>query len=89
MLTADELARMLGACIAVGRCPILLAMTVVGRFTLTPADPLDAQIVAAFNAHQRRGGRLGPDAVEAAVEQLPARSSSGRAPGGSVQPMPS
>jgi len=71
MLTADELARMLGACIAVGRCPILLAMTVVGRVTLTPADPLDAQIVAAFNAHQRRGGRLGPDAVEAAVEQLP------------------
>ena len=71
MLTADELARMLGACIAVERCPILLAMTVAGRFTLTPADPLDAQIVAAFNAHQRRGGRLGPDAVEAAVQQLP------------------
>ena len=68
MLTADELVRMLAAC---PRCPMLLAMTVAGRVALTPADPLDAQIVAAFNAHQRRGGRLGPEAVEAAVEQLP------------------
>ena len=45
---------------------MLLALTVVGRVTLTPADPLDARIGAAFNAHQRRGGRLGPDAVAAA-----------------------
>jgi hypothetical protein len=67
MLTADELARMLGAC--AGR-PMLIAMTVAGRISLSPADPLDEQIVAAFNAHQRRGGRLGPDAVAAAVDQL-------------------
>ena len=49
---------------------MLIAMTVAGRVALSPADPLDAQIVAAFNAHQRRDGRLGPDAVDAAVEQL-------------------
>jgi hypothetical protein len=67
LLTADELARMLGAC--AGR-PMLLALTVVGRVTLTPADPLDAVIGAAFNAHQRRGRLLGPDAVAAAVDQL-------------------
>ncbi len=67
LLTADELARMLGAC--AGR-PMLLALTVVGRVTLVPADPLDARMGAAFNAHQRRGGRLGPDAVAAAVEEL-------------------
>ena len=67
LLTADELARMLGACTG---CPMLLALTVVGRVTLTPADPLDARIVAAFNAHQRRGRLLGPDAVAAAVDQL-------------------
>jgi hypothetical protein len=67
MLTADELARMLRAC--AGR-PMLLALTVTGRFTLTPADPLDVRIGAAFNAHQRRGGLLGPDAVAAAVNQL-------------------
>jgi hypothetical protein len=67
LLTAAELARMLGACR--GR-PLLLALTVVGRVTLTPADPLDAHIGAAFNAHQRRAGLLGPDAVAAAVNEL-------------------
>jgi hypothetical protein len=73
MLTADGLAGMLDACTA-GRCPILLAMTVVGAVALTPADPLDARMAAAFNAHQRRtraaGRLLGPDAVGATVEQL-------------------
>jgi hypothetical protein len=73
MLTADELAGMLGACIARG-CPVLVALTVVGRVALTPADPLDGPIAAAFNAHQRRttgaGRLLGPDAVAAAVHEL-------------------
>jgi hypothetical protein len=49
---------------------MLLALTVVGRVTLTPAEPLDARIGAAFDAHQRRDGRLGPDAVAAAVALL-------------------
>jgi hypothetical protein len=60
-LTADELARMLEACAGL---PMLLTMTVVGRVVLDPADPLDARIGEAFNDHQRRDGRLGPDAVE-------------------------
>ena len=64
LLTSDELERMLGACAGL---PVLLALTVVGRVTLTPADPLDARIAAAFDAHQRRGGRLGPDAVDVAA----------------------
>jgi hypothetical protein len=67
MLTADELAGMLRACSGL---PTLIAMTVTGGVTLTPADPLDARLGAAFNAHQRRDGRLGPDAVAAAAEQL-------------------
>jgi hypothetical protein len=73
MLTAHEMAGMLGACTEIG-CPTLLALTVVGRVALTPADPLDARMAAAFNAHQRRvtaaGRLLGPDAVAAAVEEL-------------------
>jgi hypothetical protein len=73
MLTADELAAMLGPCAARG-CPMLLAMTVVGGVALTPAEPLDADVAAAFNAHQRRtttaGRPLGPDAVATAVEAL-------------------
>jgi hypothetical protein len=67
LLTADELRRMLRAC--AGR-PLLLALTVVGRVTLDPADELDEPIAAAFNAHQRRDGRLGPDAVAAALDEL-------------------
>jgi hypothetical protein len=67
LLTADALARMLVACAA---CPILLALTVVGRVTLTPEEPLDALMGAAFNAHQRRGRKLGPYAVAAAACEL-------------------
>ena len=67
LLTADELVRMLRACTA---SPMLLALTVIGRVTLSPANPLDARIGAAFNAHQRRSGLLGPDAVAAAVEEF-------------------
>jgi hypothetical protein len=63
---------MIGTCTAVG-CPMLLALTVVGRVALTPADPLDARVAAAFNNHQcsaTAAGRLGPDAVPTAVEEL-------------------
>jgi Methyltransferase domain len=67
LLTADELARMLRACTA---RPMLLALTVIGRVTISPADPLDARIGAAFNAHQRRGALLGPEAVAAAIDEL-------------------
>jgi trans-aconitate methyltransferase len=67
LLTREELNRMLGACS--GR-PMLLAMTVVGRVVLSPAGALDARIGAAFNAHQRRGDLLGPDAVAAVIDQL-------------------
>jgi hypothetical protein len=67
LLTVDALARVLTACAG---CPMLLALTVVGRVTLTPEEPLDALIGAAFNAHQRCGGRLGPDAVSAVVDQV-------------------
>jgi hypothetical protein len=67
LLTVDELVRVLGVCAG---CPMLLALTVVGRVTLTPEDPLDALIGAAFNAHQRRDRKLGPDAVATTVNHL-------------------
>jgi hypothetical protein len=62
LLTADELDRVLAACAGI---PTLFALTVVGRVALSPAEPLDGRLQAAFNAHQRRDGRLGPDAVAA------------------------
>jgi hypothetical protein len=67
MLTADELRRMLGAC---SGHRVLIAMTVTGRVSFAPPEPLDVPLSVAFNAHQRRDGRLGPDAVPAALDAL-------------------
>ena len=70
MFTAPEVERVVAACTGAG-CPALLTISVTGRVELSPADPLDAEIMTAFNDHQRRtvGGRrlLGPDAVDVAV----------------------
>lgn len=69
LFTREELDGLVAACAGAG-CPALLALSVVGRVDLSPADPMDAEITDAFNAHQRReehGRRLlGPDAVAAA-----------------------
>ncbi|MER5755485.1 class I SAM-dependent methyltransferase [Streptomyces sp. NPDC002088] len=67
VLTREEVDTLAAACAGAG-CPALLTLSVAGRVELTPGDPLDAEITAAFNAHQRRGGLLGPDAVTAACE---------------------
>ena len=73
MLTENELDGLVTACAGAG-CPILVAMSVVGRVELTPADALDERVADAFNAHQRRkterGRLLGPDAAAAAVERF-------------------
>lgn len=73
LLTDDELAQLVSICTEAG-CPVLLTLSVVGHVELTPADPMDRRVAAAFDAHQRRttaGGRLlGPDAVARAVEQF-------------------
>ncbi|TQM80834.1 methyltransferase family protein [Saccharothrix saharensis] len=70
LLTAEEVDGLAGACADAG-CPALFTLSVVGRVEFDPAEPLDADFEAAFNAHQRRvvDGRrlLGPDAVDAAV----------------------
>jgi hypothetical protein len=73
LLTEDELGALVTVCGGAG-CPVLLTLSVVGRVALTPADPLDRRIAAAFDAHQRRttaqGRLLGPDAVTVAVEMF-------------------
>lgn len=70
LLTADELHRLVAACVD-ARCPALLSLSVSGQVAMWPPQRLDAAIAAAFNAHQRRttGGRLllGPDAAAAAA----------------------
>jgi hypothetical protein len=70
MLTADELDRLVGLCLGVG-CPILLTLSVIGSVEISPTDPLDRRVAAAFDAHQRRtterGALLGPDAADFAA----------------------
>ncbi|MYY10238.1 SAM-dependent methyltransferase [Streptomyces sp. SID4919] len=66
IVTSDTVDRLAAACAGAG-CPALLTLSVVGRVELTPADPFDADVARAFNAHQRRSGLLGPGAVEAAT----------------------
>jgi SAM-dependent methyltransferase len=69
ILTAEEVGALAAAC-AGAKATALLTLSVVGDVTIEPADPLDAAIADAFNAHQRRvyGARrlLGPDAPDAA-----------------------
>ncbi|WP_051827429.1 class I SAM-dependent methyltransferase [Streptomyces bicolor] len=67
VLTREEVGTLAAACAGAG-CAALLTLSVAGRVELTPSDPLDAEIAEAFNAHQRRSGLLGPDAVTAAAE---------------------
>jgi SAM-dependent methyltransferase len=71
MMTAQELDRFVAAC-AGASCPALVTLSVTGQVELIPADPLDADLTSAFNAHQRRTSRrrrlFGPDAVEAAAD---------------------
>ncbi|MFJ6572646.1 SAM-dependent methyltransferase [Streptomyces sp. NPDC091292] len=82
VLTLDQVERLATAC-ADAACPALLALSVAGRVDLTPTDPLDPAITDAFNAHQRRTGLLGPDAVTAAYDAFAARGATVR-----VEPSP-
>ncbi len=59
---------------AARRIPVYAALSYDGRAELDPFDPLDASVVAAVNAHQRRdkgfGPALGPVAASVAVERF-------------------
>ena len=70
LLTKDEVTALATAIVEAG-CAALLMLSVTVKVELSPGDPLDPAIAAAFNAHQRRvtGGRrlLGPNAVDVAA----------------------
>ncbi|KAB1144937.1 class I SAM-dependent methyltransferase [Streptomyces luteolifulvus] len=77
VLTREEIDTLAEACTGAG-CTALLTLSVAGRVELTPSDPLDAEIAEAFNAHQRRDGLLGPDAVTVACEAFSERGATVR-----------
>jgi SAM-dependent methyltransferase len=76
LLTADEIERIAAACVA-AHCPAFFTISVLGRVELTPPDPLDSEIMRAFNEHQCRtiGDRrlLGPSAVDVTVDAFTRR----------------
>lgn len=86
LLTHDELAELVSACAGAGS-PVLFTLSVTGRVRMLPPDPLDMQLAASFDEHQRRltarGRLLGPDAVDvaaAAFRRLGAEVSVKRSP---------
>ena len=69
VLTTAEIDAVCGAVIN-NQVPVLFSLTVTGALSLTPADPRDQLLLDAFNDHQRRAGRAGPDAASLAVSAL-------------------
>lgn len=65
LLTVPQVGRLAGRCAEAG-CAALLTLSVTGAVALDPLDPLDDDVAAAFDAHQRRDGLLGPDAPDVA-----------------------
>ena len=69
VLTSDQLAAVCQAVID-NQVPALFSLTVTGTAAMAPANVHDQSLLAAFNDHQRRVGRPGPDAVGLAVSAL-------------------
>jgi hypothetical protein len=51
------------------RVPALLSLSVTGTLIVQPPEADDHALLAAFNAHQRRAGRAGPDAPDLVIAQ--------------------
>jgi hypothetical protein len=52
------------------RVPALFSLTVTGTLGVVPSHPDDQPLLDAFNDHQRRAGRGGPEAASVAAETL-------------------
>ncbi len=69
VLTRNQIYQVCGALIN-NRTAGLFSLTVTGTFDVSPSHPHDQQLLDAFNDHQRRGDRAGPDAVSVAVNAM-------------------
>jgi hypothetical protein len=72
VLTVDQL-EVIGSALATARRPALFSLTVTGAMELSPPDSFDSHLLRAFNDHQRRGGRAGPDAAPRLSRTLAAK----------------
>ena len=66
VLTRHDLAQLCDLISARG-VPALLSLSVTGVMIIQPSDGADGVLLDAFNAHQRRDGRAGPDAPDLVV----------------------
>jgi hypothetical protein len=66
VLTRRDLA-LLCELISTRAVPALLSLSVTGEMSIEPSDAADGTLLDAFNAHQRRDGRAGPDAPDLVV----------------------
>ena len=69
VLTTDQIGAVCRAMIE-NHVPALFSLTVTGTLTIDPADPYDDLFLDAFNDHQRRAGRAGPEATSLVVNAL-------------------
>jgi len=60
----------ISSALTASRQPALFSLTVTGAIELLPAHSLDAHLIRAFNDHQRRGRRAGPDALQILTRAL-------------------
>jgi SAM-dependent methyltransferase len=72
LLDRRQLTAIIDAVVA-GAAPALFSLSVTGEVRLDPPDRGDGPIAAAFDAHQRRGGRFGPDAGPVVADLFRAR----------------
>jgi hypothetical protein len=69
ILTPDEADAVIAPAVASGAA-LLLSLNVTGEVEISPPHPDDGFVADAFDAHQRRAGRLGPDAGDYAARVL-------------------
>jgi hypothetical protein len=69
VLTIDQIDAVCRAVVE-NHVPALYSLTVTGALTIEPADPYDELFLDAFNDHQRRAGRAGPDAISLVINAL-------------------
>ena len=69
VLTTPQLAAVCESVID-NQVPALFSLSVTGAKSLSPVDPHDQSLLDAFNDHQRRNGRAGPEAITLAGDAL-------------------
>lgn len=72
-LTSEEWIARLVRALAADRVPVLATLTFDGGITIDPPHPLDADVAAAFRAHQARDKGFGPAAGPKAADFLISR----------------